>query len=151
MARQEYAVIAPRRIPEGKMESGVMKRLTVRARHGVSGSVAFAVASFFLLWPFARLDFDRHHDGYMLAQAIAVHQGASVHTEVFAQYGPVTLWLHSLALFLPMGPALALRAGMPRIRASGQRRSQLFRVGQCWGSCPSRASTWDFQQWRSAS
>ena len=109
MARQEYAVIAPRCVAEGKMESGLMQRLTVRAMHGVSGSVAFAVASFFLLWPFARLDFDRHHDGYMLAQAIAVHQGASVHTDVFAQYGPVTPWLQSLALYLPMGPALALR------------------------------------------
>lgn len=68
-----------------------------------------AIASFFLLWPFARLDFDRHHDGCMLAQAIAVNHGEAVHADVFAQYGPMTPWLQSVALFLPIGPGLALR------------------------------------------
>ena len=76
---------------------------------GAVAAALLAFGSFLFMWPFARLDFDRHHDGYMLAQAIAVHQGASIHADVFAQYGPVTPWLQSLALFLPMGPGLALR------------------------------------------
>jgi hypothetical protein len=86
-----------------------MKRNPFRNMHDVTGPAIFAAASFLLLWPFARLDFDRYHDGYMLAQAMAVHQGASVHADVFAQYGPVTPWLQSVALFLPIGPGLALR------------------------------------------
>jgi hypothetical protein len=57
----------------------------------------------------ARLDFDRHHDGYMVAQAIAVHDGFAIQRDAFAQYGPVTPWLQSGALYLPVGPALALR------------------------------------------
>jgi hypothetical protein len=87
----------------------VTKKKLSRLLHGAAGPAMLAVASSLLLWPFARLDFDRHHDGYMLAQAIAVHQGASVHADVFAQYGPVTPWVQSLALFLPIAPGLALR------------------------------------------
>jgi len=70
----------------------------------VMGAVTFAA-----LVPVARIDFDRHHDGYMLAQAIAVHGGDAIQRDAFAQYGPVTPWLQSLALFLPIGPALSLR------------------------------------------
>jgi hypothetical protein len=80
-----------------------------RRLHPATGPALLAVTSFIVLWPFARLDFDRHHDGYMLAQALAVHQGGAIHGDAFAQYGPVTPWLQSAALFLPMGPALALR------------------------------------------
>jgi hypothetical protein len=72
-------------------------------------AVAFGFLTFLLLLPFARLDIDRHHDGYMVAQALAVHQGFTMHSQVFGQYGPVTPWLQSLALFLPVGPVLALR------------------------------------------
>ena len=68
-----------------------------------------AAISFIILLPLTRIEFDRHHDGYMLAQAIAIHDGAVVHRDVFAQYGPVTPWLQSLALYLPLGPALAIR------------------------------------------
>jgi hypothetical protein len=70
---------------------------------------AFGLLTFLLLLPFARLDIDRHHDGYMVAQALAVHQGFTMHSQVFGQYGPVTPWMQSLALFLPVGPVLALR------------------------------------------
>ena len=87
----------------------LMKQSLVRHMNGATAPAILAITSFFLMWPFARLDFDRHHDGYMLAQAISVHQGGAVHADVFAQYGPITPWLQSLALFLPMGPGLALR------------------------------------------
>lgn len=100
MARAEGASIA---------FGDLMRRRHSLSIPGAAGAAVFAVASFALLWPMARLDFDRHHDGYMVAQAVAVHQGALVHSGAFAQYGPVTPWLQSLALFLPVGPGLALR------------------------------------------
>lgn len=86
-----------------------MRRNLFQRLPGATGPVVFAVATFILLWQFSRLDFDRHHDGYMLAQAIAVHQGGAVHAGVVAQYGPVTPWVQSLAMYLPIGPGLALR------------------------------------------
>jgi len=61
------------------------------------------------LWPFARLDFDRHHDGYMLTAAIAHHTGLDLHREVAMQYGPLTTWTQELFLHLPIAPAFALR------------------------------------------
>lgn len=67
------------------------------------------LGAFALLVPFARLDFDPHHDGYVLAAAIGVHEGLHVHSDIFAQYGPVLPWLQGAALFLPFGPALDLR------------------------------------------
>jgi hypothetical protein len=88
----------------------VGQRGPFRHLQGVAGPAVLAGATFLVMWSFGRLDFDRHHDGYMLAQAIAVHQGGSIQADVFAQYGPVLPWLQSAALYLPLGPALALRA-----------------------------------------
>jgi len=68
--------------------------------------------SFFVLQlPFARFNFDSHHDGYMLAAAIAVRDGALIHRDVITQYGPITSLIHATWLLLPLGPALALRIG----------------------------------------
>jgi hypothetical protein len=61
------------------------------------------------LWPFTRLDFDRHHDGYMLSVAIAHHGGLDLHREVATRYGPLTTWTQELFLHLPVAPAFALR------------------------------------------
>jgi hypothetical protein len=61
------------------------------------------------LWPFTRLDFDRHHDGYMLSVAIAHHSGLDLHREVATRYGPLTTWTQELFLHLPVAPAFALR------------------------------------------
>lgn len=72
-------------------------------------SVSLSVISFVALLPFARLDFDPQHDGYMIAQAIAIRDGLSIQSDVWAMYGPVIAWVHSWALYLPFGPALALR------------------------------------------
>lgn len=71
--------------------------------------ITFALATFLFWCWFARLDFDPHHDGYMLAQAVAIRDGLSAHSDVFGQYGPLTPWFHSLALWLPVEPALAIR------------------------------------------
>jgi len=68
-----------------------------------------ALCCFALQIPFLRLDFDRHHDGYMLNPAIAVHDGAKIHSEIASQYGPLTTWTQSWFLNLPTSPALALR------------------------------------------
>jgi len=70
---------------------------------------AIGVAFFLIQIPFARIAFDSHHDGYMLAAAIGVKDGAVIHRDVVSQYGPITTLLHSVALLLPFGPALALR------------------------------------------
>lgn len=74
-------------------------------------ATVLALTSFIVLLPFAALDFDDHHDGYMLAQAIAISDGLAIHSDIFGQYGPVTPWIHSLFLSLPLGPAVALRVG----------------------------------------
>jgi 4-amino-4-deoxy-L-arabinose transferase-like glycosyltransferase len=52
--------------------------------------------SWFLLY--APMDPDPHHDGVQLAPAVAVSQGLTVHSDAFSQYGPITVWLHALAL-----------------------------------------------------
>ena len=70
---------------------------------------AIGVTFFLIQIPFARIAFDSHHDGYMLAAAIGVKDGGVIHRDVVSQYGPITTLLHSVALLLPFGPALALR------------------------------------------
>lgn len=79
------------------------------ARLGPWPGIAFALATFLVWCWFARLDFDPHHDGYMLAQAVAISEGLSAHSDVFGQYGPLTPWFQSMALWLPVEPALAIR------------------------------------------
>lgn len=73
--------------------------------------VPFGVFSFSLLWlgPFVFLDFDTHHDGYMLAQVLALQQGLSMHSDIAGQYGPLTAWSQLAFMFLPFGEALNLR------------------------------------------
>ena len=78
-------------------------------RHHIWPGILFSLATFLVWCVFARLDFDPHHDGYMLAQAIAIRDGLSEHADVFGQYGPLTPWLQSLALRLPLDPVLAIR------------------------------------------
>ena len=70
---------------------------------------AIGLTFFLIQIPFARISFDSHHDGYMLAAAIGVKEGGVIHRDVISQYGPITTLAHSLVLFLPLGPALALR------------------------------------------
>ena len=70
---------------------------------------AIGLTFFLIQIPFARIGFDSHHDGYMLAAAIGVKDGGVIHRDVVSQYGPITTLAHSLILLLPLGPALALR------------------------------------------
>ena len=79
----------------------------------VRRGVPYVLATIAVIWTtsFARIDYDRIHDGAMLSPAIAVHSGLHVHADVMSGYGPVTPWLQSLFLYLPLSPALALRAG----------------------------------------
>jgi hypothetical protein len=98
-----------------------------------------ALATFLVLIPVARLDFDRHHDGYMLAQAMAVHEGAAIHRDAFAQYGPVTPWLQSLALYLPTGPGLALRLFTALVIAA-----TVFMMADLGRATP---SSWPIRRW----
>ena len=67
------------------------------------------LAFFLIQIPFARLAFDSHHDGYMLAAAIGVKEGGVIHRDVISQYGPITTLAHSLVLLLPFGSVLLLR------------------------------------------
>ncbi|MBI5087378.1 MAG: hypothetical protein HZB15_00485, partial [Actinobacteria bacterium] len=84
-------------------------RVAWRRAKGLPASIAVSVAALCVLLPFSRLDLDAHHDGVMLAAAIAVREGHHVQGDVFAQYGPLTPWLQALALLVPISPALALR------------------------------------------
>lgn len=89
------------------MKSRVVLRLQ---RHWDSlTSVLIGMLSFVLFVPFARLDFDLHHDGYMAAAAVAVADGKMIHRDVFMQYGPLLTLLQSAVVHLPLPPALALR------------------------------------------
>jgi hypothetical protein len=72
--------------------------------------MTIGIAGFLITLPFSFLDFDTHHDGVMLAPAIAVAEGVPLFSGAFSQYGPVTHWLHGAFLFVwPFGDALGLR------------------------------------------
>lgn len=72
-------------------------------------SIGVGLFALVALWPFMSLDFDRHHDGYMLNVAIAHHEGLDLHRQVASQYGPVTHWTQEPFLHLPVAPAISLR------------------------------------------
>ena len=58
---------------------------------------------------FGTLDFDSHHDGYVLGAAVAIRDGIAVHSGVHAQYGPIMPWTQALFLQLPLSEVLSLR------------------------------------------
>lgn len=65
--------------------------------------------SFVVLYPAARLDYDPHHDGVMVASALGVAQGGRVQSDVFAQYGPVSAWIQSVLVKSAAEPVVVLR------------------------------------------
>ena len=72
-------------------------------------SSVVGLTTFAILLPLSRLDYDSHHDGIMIASAVAQRQGISVHNGSFAQYGPFSTWLQSLFLLLGQPAAITLR------------------------------------------
>ena len=85
-----------------------MAKLGLRLR-GLPTSLALGFLAAATALPFASLDFDRHHDGVMVAAAIAVRDGLLPNRDVFAQYGPVTPLLQGIWLRLFAEPALGIR------------------------------------------
>jgi hypothetical protein len=83
----------------------------MRSRLRKNYSIILSFLTFIFLIPFSRLDFDYHHDGYMLAQIIGIANGYEIHKEIFAQYGPVSPLVYSAFLLLPLSPALSIRIG----------------------------------------
>jgi hypothetical protein len=83
----------------------------MRSRLRKNYSIILSFLTFIFLIPFSRLDFDYHHDGYMLAQIIGISNGYEIHKEIFAQYGPVSPLVYSAFLLLPLSPALSIRIG----------------------------------------
>lgn len=65
--------------------------------------------SFAVLVPFFILDYDTHHDGYLLAGAIGASEGLVAHTQFHAQYGPLLPWTQSLFLLFPFSEVMNLR------------------------------------------
>jgi hypothetical protein len=51
-----------------------------------------------IFYPFAAIGLDPHHDGIMLKPALDVLSGQVLHRDSFSQYGPLTTYLHALAL-----------------------------------------------------
>lgn len=88
---------------------GLVSRSFAASIAGLPTSLALAVAAGVSALPFARLDLDAHHDGVMVAAAVAVRDGAVIHRDVFAQYGPVTPLLQSTALHLFDNAVLGIR------------------------------------------
>lgn len=85
---------------------------TIRRRGLTATKLApsfLAVVHFFALIPFTRLDFDRHHDGYMVTVATALREGRNLHSEIASQYGPLTSWSQIPFTFLPFSTGLDLR------------------------------------------
>ena len=82
-----------------------MRDTKLRTLGGLPASLAVSAVAFVSALPFARLDFDPHHDGVMVATAVAIRDGAIVHRDVFAQYGPVAPLLQALALNFLSEPA----------------------------------------------
>lgn len=58
--------------------------------------VGLLVVQFVL--PFARLQLDQHHDGYMFKAALDVARGQVLYRDSFMQYGPVPTWVHALGI-----------------------------------------------------
>ena len=71
--------------------------------------IVMATLAAVLLFPSALNDFDSHHDGYMLAGAVAIRDGAFIHRDVFGQYGPVTPIAQGLFLHVGLPPAVGIR------------------------------------------
>jgi hypothetical protein len=57
-----------------------------------------AVFTLILFLPFASRGIDFHHDGIMLKPAMDVLSGQTLFRDTFTQYGPLTTYLHVLAL-----------------------------------------------------
>lgn len=82
---------------------------SLRRAAGLPTSVGIAILAVVVSAPFARLDFDPHHDGVMVAAAVAVRDGLVVQRDVFAQYGPVTPLLQGWFLKVGLDPTLGIR------------------------------------------
>lgn len=87
---------------------GRIDRLWLRHR-GLVFSCLVAVFAIGSALPFSVLDFDPHHDGVMLATAIAVRDGGVVHRDVFAQYGPVAPLIQGYGLLIFGDAAVGIR------------------------------------------
>ena len=76
---------------------------------GWSLSIALSMISFVVYLLFCRLDFDQHHDGLLMTGAVASRDGLRVHSQYYAQYGPVLPWLQGIAASLTDNVAVAIR------------------------------------------
>lgn len=67
------------------------------------------ISSFAVLVPFFILDYDSHHEGYLLAGAIGSNEGLLAHSGFHAQYGPLVPWSQSIFLLLPFSELFNLK------------------------------------------
>lgn len=72
--------------------------------NAVISGLAFVLTLICVLWA-GRYGVDAHHDGVILKPALDVAAGKRVFTDTFSQYGPLTTWLHALAIQI-WGPSL---------------------------------------------
>lgn len=83
---------------------------SIKTHNSIFTSLFISSFVFFVYFPFAKLDFDRHHDGLMVAIAIAASQGFKLGPEVDAGYGLVTAWIQGFFINLDIfGPLLTIR------------------------------------------
>ena len=71
--------------------------------------LGLGATSFLLLLPFARIDFDRSHDGAMYPMVSALQQGLTIHKDVGDWYGPILPWFQAIFSLLPFPTALEMR------------------------------------------
>lgn len=71
-----------------------------RVRKRLDSAVVCVLGLFLavLFVPFSRIGVDPHHDGVMLTPALAVSRGLRVHQDIYAQYGPVSVWAQAFAI-----------------------------------------------------
>lgn len=95
MHDQRSASGAATHIPECSERSAAVSRVVgalVRYR-----SPLVIALGLVMLGPYVLLEVDLHHDGYVLAGALAVRDGGSPHSSAFMQYGPILPMLQAVA------------------------------------------------------
>ena len=112
-AEQRNATMVNRKIMNQKRNSSTYKQILNNLRRYalVMTLILLFIYQLFRFMKLSILDFDGHHDGYIVASAISVSEGRVLYRDVFWQYGPLQPYLlAALVKILPfLSPLLVVR------------------------------------------
>jgi hypothetical protein len=69
-------------------------------KYDIAIAAVLGLVAVLIFHPLASLGVDQHHDGIMLKPALDVLSGQMLFRDTFTQYGPLTTYLHVLALWI---------------------------------------------------